>query len=376
MGKCKFNPEWKITFPWAEASAGDVHGYFCGTCVSSYSCKNGKAELAKHEKTAKHISRAKPVPVNPLTGARTKDTPITSAFKKAEIVALEQRKISDQARKAEVAISSLVATHNVSLPTIDCLAELLPKIFPDSKIVQTMSLHRTKATYTLIYFADNIRSKIVNQLKQWPFSVNYDESVKGKSSQLDIVVSYRNKSDRIQRSHLLTLDMKVSLTGKNISDAVYGALESLGIPIGTRVVSERTDGCSVMTGVKIGCHKFSKDRIPQLPDLGGCGCHDCCNCLKHGVKSLNPALPVLWKALYGPLEKASVKKTLSFMETCSELGMIYKHAPKYLEVRFRYALVLAKWCEDNDRALYTYFRGIAVKYQATGQVVIMFCAYL
>ena len=95
MGKCKFNPEWKITFPWAEASAGDVHGYFCGTCVSSYSCKNGKAELAKHEKTAKHISRAKPVPVNPLTGARTKDTPITSAFKKAEIVALEQRKISE-----------------------------------------------------------------------------------------------------------------------------------------------------------------------------------------------------------------------------------------------------------------------------------------
>ena len=36
------------------------------------------------------------------------------------------------------------------------------------------------------------------------------------------MVSFRNKSDRIQRSHLLTLDMKVSLTGKNISDAVYG----------------------------------------------------------------------------------------------------------------------------------------------------------
>ena len=71
-----------------------------------------------------------------------------------------------------------------------------------------------------------------------------------------------------------------------------------------------------------------------------------------------------------------MKKTLSFMETCSELGMIYKHAPKYLEVRFGYALVLGKWCEDNDRALYAYFRGIAVKYRGTGQVDKKFRAYL
>ena len=74
---------------------------------------------------------------------------------------------------------------------------------------------------------------------------------------------------------------RMSLVEKAISDAVYGVLESLGIPIGSREVSERTDGCSVMTGVRLGCHKFRKDRIPQLPDLGGCGCHDCCHCLKH-----------------------------------------------------------------------------------------------
>ena len=259
MGKCKFSPVWSMQHSWAIASKKSVSGYYCSICCEDYSCANGHAELVKHEKTQKHIFRAKSV--QPSSGStRNKQTPILAAFEKAGEVAQDERKVADQARRAEVAISSLVATHDLSLPTLDCLAELLPKIFPDSKIIKKMSLHRTKATYTLLYYADNLRKKIVDQLIKWPFSVNFDESVKGKSSQLDIVVSFRNKDDRNQRSHLLSIDMKVSLTGENISNAVYGALENLGIPIKRRVVSERTDGCNVMLGVRLGCHKFSKDK--------------------------------------------------------------------------------------------------------------------
>ena len=63
-----------------------------------------------------------------------------------------------------------------------------------------------------------------------------------------------------------------------------------------------------------------------------------------------------------------MKKTINFKETCVEVGQVYKHAPKYLEVRFRYSMLLAKWFEENDRVLYTYFRGIAMKYVATQKV--------
>ena len=77
------------------------------------------------------------------------------------------------------------------------------------------------------------------------------------------------------------------------------------------------------------------------------------------MKALNPDLPGLWKALYPCLEKASVKKTLAFKEICEEMGLHHKHAPKYLEVRFRYTVLLAKFFEDNEQALYTYFRSIA-----------------
>jgi hypothetical protein len=60
--------------------------------------------------------------------------------------------------------------------------------------------------------------------------------------------------------------------------------------------------------------------VPQLPDLGGCGCHDACNCLKRGVAKMNPDLPKLWKAVHPCLEKASVKKTLHYEFVCCELG--------------------------------------------------------
>ena len=58
------------------------------------------------------------------------------------------------------------------------------------------------------------------------------------------------------------------------------------------------------------------------------------------------------------LEKASIKNTLAFKETCKEMGLVHKHAPKYIEVRFRYTMLLAK---DNEKVFFTYFSGIAAR---------------
>jgi hypothetical protein len=143
---------------------------------------------------------------------------------------------------------------------------------------------------------------------------------------------------------------------------VFSALDSFAIPYKERLVSERTDGCSVMLGVHAGCHVFNKKIVPQLPDLGGCSCHDSCNCLKVGMKAMNKELPNLWRAIFPCLEKASVKKSIHYKEVCEELGVVFKHVPKYLEVRFRYTIILAKFFEDNDRSIYSYFKEIADRY--------------
>ena len=53
-----------------------------------------------------------------------------------------------------------------------------------------------------------------------PFSVDYGKSAKGKSSQLELNVSFRDESNRMFRAHLVTCDcrrdMKESLTGENM----------------------------------------------------------------------------------------------------------------------------------------------------------------
>ena len=108
--------------------------------------------------------------------------------------------------------------------------------------------------------------------------------------------------------------------------------------------------------------------MPQLPDLGGCGCHDACNCLKKGTNALHLDLMQLWKALFPCLEKASVKKSLHYALLCGEVGLAYRHSPKFLEVRFRYCILMAVFFEENNRAIYKYFGGIVDTYKDTGKL--------
>ena len=157
------------------------------------------------------------------------------SFKKAEAKTSELRKVKDTALKAEAMISNLIATHNLPYSVVDCLAELLPKIIPDLQIIKQMSLHHRKAQYTLTQgTAPHIKKQLVKQLQKWPFSINYDESLKGKASQLELNVSYRDSQDRICRLHLVTIKMEERLTGENISNAVFRAMDELNIPYKTR----------------------------------------------------------------------------------------------------------------------------------------------
>ena len=360
MSGCKWRPQWKQDYTWAAPVAGKNNRVFCTSCHSDFNCDRGIYELKRHEKNAKHVNNESKKASEVEKGVKT--ISITESLKKAEAKNVEVRKTKDAALKAEAMLSNLGATHNLPSSVFNCLAELLPKIITDSDIVKHMSLHRSKAFYTLIHgTAPDIKKKLVKQLQLWPFTLNYDESVKGKASQLELNVSYRGQDDRILRSHLVTINMEVGLTGVNISRALFQSMDEMGIPYRERLVSERTDGCATMLGIHKGCHVKNKEIVPELPDLGGCSCHDACNCLKAGMKALNPRLPALWKALFPCLEKASVKKTLAFREICEKLGMVYKHAPKYLDVRFRYTMLLAKYCEENDQALFAYFSAIAAR---------------
>ena len=82
-----------------------------------------------------------------------------------------------------------------------------------------------------------------------------------------------------------------------------------------------------------------KETIPQLPDLGGCEAHDACNILNNGLKKMMPEMMILYSCIWANLEKHSVKKNREFKDLCEELGYVYRHTPKFIEVRFRYVVL-------------------------------------
>ena len=338
-----WNPNWGTTYPWARGVAGHKHKVYCSVCHNDFNCSKGEDKLRRHEKSTKHKDNTEKQ-IKPVGGVKMKENTIQAALKKSEAKAVEQRQVKDDALRAEAGLVAFMVNHNLPRAVIDCMAEFLPKFIHDSEIVKNMRMHRHKADYTLKFgLADHARKKMVTQMNKFPFSTNYDESVKGKSSQVTVIASYRGEDNRIKRRHLVTINIKVMMSGENLCNLVFSSLDTLKVNYVTRQISERTDGCMVMLGKHKGAHTMAKNKVPQLPDLGGCGCHDACNCLKKGVVAMNSDLVALWKATYPCLEKASMKKTLHYEELCEELGQVYRHTPKYLEVRFRYLMSLTDY---------------------------------
>ena len=176
MGGCKWNPAWAKTFPWAKPVEGKPGRVFCSLCASNFSCDKGKSVLTYHDKQPKHSNLAlNAAQEQAQPGAVLKQQSIEAGLRTSEAAAVKQRKIKDQARVAEAKLATLIATHDMPLKLMDCLAELLPKIITDSEIVKEMSLHQNKARYVLRFsVAKTVKEKILKQMREWPFSLNFD----------------------------------------------------------------------------------------------------------------------------------------------------------------------------------------------------------
>ena len=281
MGKCYFNETWERKFPWVTSVKGNIHRAWCKFCLAEFGCEKGERELTRHSQGKKHQEFVHKRSTSDKTGQEKKSqSTIESAIKRSQEVVKEQNTLKNAVVKAETMLTQSVANHNLPTSYLNCLAELVPLIFPDSNIAKNMKLHQDKGIYLLEHgVALNLKNNLLQQMRLHPFSLNYDESTKGKRSQLNVNVSHRNKHNRIQKSNLTTIDVDVKLSGENICKKVFTELDEGSVPK-TNLVSDKTDGCVVMLGKFAGCHAYAKREVETLPDLGGCGCHNACNCIK------------------------------------------------------------------------------------------------
>ena len=120
-----------------------------------------------------------------------------------------QQESKDGALKFEYGLSLAAANHNISGGFVECLVDLVKKNITDSQIVKEIKMSRFKSSYILKEsIAPNLEAKVIECMKRWPYSLNYDESVIGKKSQCALNASFRNEKNRIQKAHLTTLEME------------------------------------------------------------------------------------------------------------------------------------------------------------------------
>ena len=121
---CKFKRSWSLPQHITFSSKGDSFAY-CRLCSSHFSVSHGGFNNVK-----RHVSGS-------VHQQRQKDSCGTSG-----IATFFQKDASDHQRNvlsAEVQMSNFIAMHNLSFQTADHLSDLLPKMFPDSKIASDLS---------------------------------------------------------------------------------------------------------------------------------------------------------------------------------------------------------------------------------------------
>ena len=362
---CTYQITWEKDRPFLKPVPSDRNSAFCKFCNKTFSIKEGLAAVRKHESGKGHLEKGEK-DVNANT--KISQVLIEQSFKQAEVNAVNARKVKDKALEAEAILVASLANHGIAESFFDCLNILLPKIFPDSAIIKEMNLGRTKAGYLLTSgVAPHMKDIIHEGMRKFPFSLNFDESTVCKSQQLNINVSFRNIENNISKANFTTIEVLQDTKGESIANMVLETLDEHMIPL-QNLVSVQTDGCAAMLGRYKGTQTILRQKVPHLPDFGGCEGHDACNILKNGVKKMMPDLIELFSLVWANLEKHSMKKSREYQALCEELGQTFHHIPKFLEVRFRYVLKLAKFMEENDRGLYVYYSNLAAS-QKLGSAV-------
>lgn len=96
--------------------------------------------------------------------------------------------VPDMVTRAEIKLTTFLTEHNISFNTIDHLTDLFKNIFPDSAIVQRITLKRTQATSILKNVGTISQESVVNAMKRNHFFIIIDETTDTSTSKTCAVV--------------------------------------------------------------------------------------------------------------------------------------------------------------------------------------------
>ncbi len=232
-------------------------------------------------------------------------------------------------------ILGVIAEHSLSLSMAPVILDLAKTLAEDKAALSQVQLTRTTATYKLVHgVAHTIKERIYHNLRNFPFSMNMDESTSNNNKKvLAILVSYLNQNTKtVDVEHMESVEVK-----KVNSAALYRVLVELfkkhKIPW-NNLVSSMMDSCNVMRGNKSGVETRIRDeKNINLLDVDGDSCHHIHNAAKVFAKPFGKWLENLWNDIFEDHRWATDQlKYLS--EICDFLAIPFTTPPRFVSHRW------------------------------------------
>ena len=288
---------------------------FCKLCKSensplgtSFAVLEGYTAVTKHAAAGKHIKALTARKADP----RPVQQDISTGLKNLAKLNEDKDAVKKKLLNAQIMLANTFHFHNVNSEMFSCFSKIVPELFPDSEIAKlwgtaNYGLNKTKGDYFGEHgLAPFFKEQMISKLQTSPFSLSFDESSIKGTSQLDLNVSYV-EGPAVMKRFFETIEMKDGTKAEEIVEAVVKALECNSIPL-SNLVTISTDGCSAMLGKFKGVHALLRERLPWLPDWGGCMAHSPSNMLKAATACLPESFMKSVSSLHTYLQSQSLHR--------------------------------------------------------------------
>ena len=220
----------------------------------------------------------------------------------------------------------------------------------DPKALSRLHIHCTSASYKLTHGL-SLHERLVNKLKEPPFSMNLDEATSSNLLRVFsvLVSNYSNTTSSVNVEHLASISVP-TVDSEHLFDELKKLFTRLGIDW-KNLMAILSDSASVMRGVKSGLEARVREIAPHLIDIECDACHHMHNIVKNFTKHFNSTLEKLFREIYRDF-KLSAHSVDYLKEICFHLGLT-----------FRKAVISCRWLSILDSCIaFSYMRDAYVIY--------------
>lgn len=212
-----------------------------------------------------------------LTGANDRPTMSPPSFK-------------DRVAQQEAMICAFLAEHTLPLSLAPHVVKLAQALSSDHKALQSLSMERCTATYKLKQGLHEVtRKRIVNKMRETPFSINLDEatSKSNKKRILNILVCFFDSELGESVTHLYASLELTIVNATTVHAAVVEKFKEDNISL-DNLVSSLSDSAAYMRGSQNGFEAKLRADAPHLLMIDGDVCHHIHNITRQFSAVLDP----------------------------------------------------------------------------------------